>query len=199
MADFRLDPEQLRARRFRRDLTLILGLVVVVVLGLGALLWVGVTSLGKAVVNGVMTAQYESGAFYAAEAANVAHSEGVSPGAVTLAELQGQQPSAQWLGGSVTVAGNASGTHNEVSVAVSRDHVTTATIPVVGYLCTYGLVVTSATDPVVAADGLPGTGVYSAAGLGSSCAADLAPTSGWTRVSATDLRNMGIEPPPVAG
>jgi hypothetical protein len=66
--------------------------------------------------------------------------------------------------------------------------------------CSYGLAVTSDSDPVVAADGLPGTGAFASVGAPNSpCSADLAPTSGWTRVSATDLRRLGVASPPVAG
>jgi hypothetical protein len=200
MTDFTLDPAYIRRRSNRRALALALALVVVVLVGFGALLWAGVTSLGKAVGQGVLTAVYESGASYGVQATNVAYVEGVSPGNLTLAELQARQPLAQWLAGNVAVAGYRQGTKNQVSVAPAGDHITTATAPFAPGYCSYGLVVTSDSDPVVAADGLPGTGTFATVGAsGSPCAADQAPTSGWTRVPASDVSHMGISVPPALG
>jgi hypothetical protein len=69
--------------------------------------------------------------------------------------------------------------------------VTTAS-EVQGGPCSYGLAVNSASDPIVAADGLPGPGVYFGFGESTFCTADAASPSGWTKVSRADLFHAGV-------
>jgi hypothetical protein len=158
--------------------------------------------LGKAVdkavtgaADGFGQALVVSGAVDAAQASDVAHSKGVVDGGVTLAEVQSRVPTVKWVSGTVP-----STNLNEASVAFAGNHVTTAVAVATG-LCDYGLAVTSSQDPVVAADGLPGGGVFvnSVSSAVPGCAADNAPTSGWTRASSTELHDAGVAVYPVSG
>ena len=140
------------------------------------------TSLGRVIA--------ESGGIYAARAANVASSEGVALGSLTTAEVQRRDPTAQWLLGT-TAAINI----GEVSMSATSDHVITAFETAPGS-CSYGLAVGLAGDPIVVADGLPGSGVfYDFVDHSTSCAASLAPTSGWQKVSSTLLHDTGVSIP----
>ena len=74
-----------------------------------------------------------------------------------------------------------------VGVAVSGAHIETA-VQVLRRWCSYGLTVTSGTDPLIAEDHLPGPGTYyKYVDLTSykyvyhvtQCVADQAPSSGW--------------------
>ena len=83
----------------------------------------------------------------------------------------------------------------EVSINATGDHVTTASEWAPG-LCSYGLTVGSASDPIVAADGLSGSGVFAnLVDPATSCAANTAPISGWVKVSKTDLHDAGVPVP----
>ncbi len=62
-------------------------------------------------------------------------------------------------------------------------------------MCTFGLAVSSASDPIVSEDHLPGPGIYGAviSGQGiSACSADSAPTTGWFPVDRAILRRMQV-------
>jgi hypothetical protein len=139
----------------------------------------------------------ESGGLDAAQASNVARAQGTAVGSLTVAEVQRQVPSVRWVAATV-VSTNI----NEASLAVAGDQVTTATELFAGQ-CSYGLAVESADAPVVAADGLPGSGVFVNLPIPQvpavPCAAADAPTSGWTRVSSADLSDAGIAVYPVSG
>jgi hypothetical protein len=96
-----------------------------------------------------------------------------------------------WVPGTV-----ASTSLSVVSLDSTGDHLTTAVeTGLIG--CSYGLVVTSASDPIVVADDLLGSGIfYSTTNPGSFCAANHAPTFGWFKVSAADLHKAGVSVPP---
>jgi hypothetical protein len=79
-----------------------------------------------------------------------------------------------------------------VSFIAAGDHITTATEGVTGGPCSYGLAVGSTADPIVAAVGLPGPGVYSGFASNTACTANAAPTSGWTKVSRNALFQAGV-------
>jgi hypothetical protein len=143
--------------------------------------------LGDALSHGVI----ELGADDAARASNVATSEGVAFGSVTVAEVQHQVPTERWLPGSTAAV-----TANQVSMTATGDHITTATDPVTGS-CSYGIAVGSTSDRIVVAYGLPGSGVfYDLVIHAKSCAAELAPTSGWVKESNADLHDAGVSVPP---
>ena len=147
----------------------------------------------KAVGGAAVKVLLQSGAYNAARVSNVAHTEGIAMSAVTVAQTQQLYPTERWLPGSVAITGM-----NDVSMEVTGDHVVTVSeISGSGPPCSYGLAVWSAEDPVIAADGLPGVGVYATVGQGSPCEADLAPTSQWVKVSSSDLRDAGVSVPPI--
>ncbi len=147
----------------------------------------------KAVGGAAVKVLLQSGAYNAARVSNVAHTEGIAMSAVTVAQTQQLYPTERWLPGSVAITGM-----NDVSMKVTGDHVVTVSeISGSGPPCSYGLAVWSAEDPVIAADGLPGVGVYATVGQGSPCEADLAPTSQWVKVSSSDLRDAGVSVTPI--
>ena len=198
MTDLGLESEPLIRPKHR--LLRVLACMAVLV-GLGA--W-GMTRLfadfGKAAsaaAGAMVGAIVESGGLDAAQATNVARAQGTALGSLTLAEVQRQVPSVRWVGATV-----ASTNMNEASVSIAGDHVTTASEAFAGQ-CSYGLAVESADAPVVAANGLPGSGVFvnlpTPQVATVPCAAADAPTSGWTRVSSADLSNAGVAVYPVSG
>lgn len=145
---------------------------------------------GKGLFAGLTQVIAESGGIAAAQAANVARSQGVSLGSLTMAPVQRHASNHVWLVGT-SDATNGS----EVSMSATDDHVTTATPPDSGS-CAYGLAVGSASDAIVAADDLSGSGVYYNSVIpATSCAANLAPTSGWMKVSTNLLHDVGVPPP----
>jgi hypothetical protein len=163
--------------RLRRTLV-----CVAILVGLSACLIavVRVLDTGVRVVGGAAAqASLWSGAYNAAYVSNVAQSEGIAMGSVTVAQMQQRYPAERWLPASVASTGV-----NDVSMDVTGDHVVTASeVSGHGPPCFYGLDVGSANDPVIATDGLSGVGVYSTIRQGSACEASLAPTSGWAKVT----------------
>jgi len=160
-----------------------------ILIGLGAWrLSASFKDFGKGLGAGLTRVIAESGGIAATQAANVASSQGVALGSVTTAQVQRHVASQLWLVGTTAVR-----VGDEVSMNATGDHVTTATETVPGS-CSYGLAVGLASDPIVAADGLPGSGVfYNSVVPATSCAADLAPTVGWVTVSSTLLHDVGVQ------
>ncbi|MGH9017057.1 MAG: hypothetical protein ACRDY1_04840 [Acidimicrobiales bacterium] len=170
--------------------------VVISLLALGALMIWAVTSslndLGGAVGKGMAAAITDSGASDASEAATLAQKDSPSALAdVPLAQLQEQAPSQRWLSGTAV-----STSDQQVSVILWGDHVTTAVDPLgAAGLCSYGLSVVSAADPILALYGLPGPGAYTNFSGVGPCEAGLAPASGWTSVSTAELRQEDLGVP----
>jgi hypothetical protein len=161
----------------------------------GLLVW-GFLSLmsgiGKSVGTAVGRAITQEAADDAAQVSNMAAKAGVTPGFVPVERIQKALPTERWLPGDVAVTTGQS----QVSLMATDDHVITATAE--SGVCFYGLSAGSATDPIVAADGLSGAGVYANSG-GFVCSADQAPKSGWVKVSKSDLFHAGLTVDPGAG
>jgi hypothetical protein len=159
---------------------LVAGLIVVFILGAvhGVVTAVG-QSAGDVVTEGAAAA-----AFSANEVANSRH---IPDGALTLSVLSHQQPGVVWLPGEVPVP--ISGDHTYVSIRLASGHVVTAA-NFAG--CIYGLTVSEASDPIISQYQLPGTGTFWAPSDSSTspCSADMAPTFGWQRADANDLKQV---------
>jgi hypothetical protein len=196
MTDLAFEPVLVRPRHR------VVRILVCSVVLLGLVVW-GVTTAGRDAGNGLRsafgqgfgTAIADSGAFNAVQVANVAHAQGIAIGSVTMAEVQRQVPSTRWVPATV-----ASTNLDSASLDVASDYVATATEIAPGD-CSYGLVVSSASAAVVAADWLPGPGVYASfpGPPGAPCAVADTQTSGWVKVSSADLSELGIQLDPVSG
>jgi hypothetical protein len=179
-----------QSRRRRNKLTVLAALGVVVV---GAASYVGVrlwenftqsfANIGNGIGQAVEKAQQsvESGGTAANAAASVAASE--PPGPVRVSVLNADLPKYEWVDGSTNVP-YSSLRRPIVGVNVVGTAIETAVQPVQGS-CSYGLSITSSTDPLIAEDHLPGPGTYyqSAYHLSapaSPCIANQSPTSSWS-------------------
>jgi hypothetical protein len=168
--------------------TLVAAFVVLVVVSTVALAGFG-NDLGK----GLTALSNESAAASAASAAGVAKAQHVPDGSLTIALLQQYRPRMTWLPGDEASPSSTS----QTSISVEGDHIITAmSTPVTA--CVFGVTVSSSADPIISADHLPGAGTYSMIrkappGQNSqpaSCAADLAPTTGWERPNSAGLRAL---------
>jgi hypothetical protein len=145
------------------------------------------SGLGQAVGQAVGGA-IEGAAAQASSADDTAKAHHIPDGALTLSLLN-QHLDVEWLPGSDSVP--ISGNKTYVSITVGGDHVVTAA-NIIG--CDYGLTVSSASDPIIGQDHLPGVGTYVGPPDGaeslSSCSADSAPTSGWEQADRSVLKQI---------
>jgi hypothetical protein len=162
------------------------GLVLLVV---GAVMvgFLFVRDLGKALGQAFSgLSQFAAGdAAYATEVASNHH---IPDGALTPTFLNQEGHGLEWV--SRNASKTDSGGNQYVSISAADAHVVTAEN--IGS-CQYGLSVTSATDPVVAADHLAGVGTYwnwNTPEPVSGCTADSAPTTGWQRADPVVVRRM---------
>lgn len=114
---------------------------------------------------------------------NAAHAAasiaGPQPSVLTTSTLNAELPAYAWIDGATYVP-LSSAKKPIVGFLASGSHIETA-VQSVRKGCSYGLTVTSATDPIIAADHLFGPGTYYAVVAPTSqCRADQAPTSGWS-------------------
>ena len=172
----------------------ILGAVVVVVLAgvsyEGLRRWEKVTQsngflsgLGQGLQRALQ--EMQSGGTAANAAVTVAGPQGA--GSLTPASLNVALPKYQWVDGATSVAYSAK--RPIVSMTVSGTHIETAVEDQVGG-CSFGLIITSPTDPLTTEDHVAGLGkYYHLVGPGTyyqsvydapRCAADQAPDSGWS-------------------
>lgn len=127
----------------------------------------------------------QSGGNAANAAATVAAPK--SPGSLTPASLNLAVPKYQWVDASSNVTSAAK--RPIVSILVGGTHVETAVEDQAGD-CSFGLVISSPTDPLTAVDHVAGIGIYyhlvrpgtyyQSVYDAPRCAADQAPTSGWS-------------------
>ena len=128
--------------------------------------------------------EQESGGAAANAAATSAAAQG--PGSLTLASLNAGLPKYQWVDGTTNVPYSAK--RPIVGIATSGTHIETS-VEVDGF-CSFGLTIASSTDPLTTEDHVAGIGwYYHLVGPGTyyqtvyhapQCAADQAPSSGWT-------------------
>lgn len=112
-----------------------------------------------------------------------ARSMGIPVGQITPQALSGADPHYRWVPGTV-VSTQASGSRRNpwnVSVVAGDQHVITAVKGAYG-ICSLGLDVTSASDPIVVADHLPGPGLYKSALVRHVPCAAINATGAWWSV-----------------
>jgi hypothetical protein len=169
----------------------VVGLACVVLMGVGSWFFVNrfyaaVKSAGPAIGD----AMTQGAAATALTADDTARANHVPDGALTLSLLNQQHLDVDWLPGNASVP--TSGNKTFVSITVGDSHVVTAA-SIIG--CEYGLTVSSADDPIIGQDHLPGVGTYWAV-LGDYsqprpiCSADSAPSVGWKRASPEAMNGM---------
>ena len=130
-------------------------------------------SVGKAVAD----VSSQGAAANALLADHTARAHHIPDGALTLALLDQQRFDVKWVAGDASVP--ISGAKTYVSISMDGHHVLTAA-NIIG--CSYGLTVSTANDPIVRQDGLPGVGTYWVVPVPSQsasiCSANSAPRSG---------------------
>jgi hypothetical protein len=111
-----------------------------------------------------LSAELQTGPTGAFIAASQAHSMGIPVGQITPQALSGADPHYRWVPGTVVSTLPTGSKPNlwNVSVVAGDQHVITAVKGAYG-VCSLGLDVTSASDPIVAADHLSGPGLYQSA------------------------------------
>ena len=119
----------------------------------------------------------EIGGTTADAAASVAASQ--PPGSLSISELNTELPKYAWVGGTTNVP--ASTLKRPVAgVNIVGTDIETAVQIAPGW-CSYGLSVTSSSDPLIAEDHLPGAGTYFQIDFKTTqCVADQPPASSWT-------------------
>lgn len=141
----------------------------------------GFNSLGPAIEQGLRAEQL------AGTAANdVAAAVGPQFGSLSPSVLNMKLPKYQWVDGATNVPYSAK--RPIVGMAANGTHIETAVQYMDGF-CSFGLTITSSTDPLTTEDHVLGLGrYYRLVGPGTyyqslyhspQCAADQAPTSGW--------------------
>ena len=116
----------------------------------------------------------ESGASAANAAATAEATE--APGSLSVSALDAALPKYEWVDGAVNVP--FSSRRPVVGMIAYGTHIETAVRPLRNQ-CSFGLTITSNTDPYIAEDHLPGPGTYFQPANQVPCAANQAPTSGW--------------------
>lgn len=100
------------------------------------------------------------------------------PGSLSVTALNAALAKYQWVNGVTNVPFSSPG-RPIVGVNANETDIETAVQGIRGS-CSFGLIITSSTDPLIAEDGLPGPGTYDQFVYRTSrCIADQAPTSGW--------------------
>lgn len=134
---------------------------------------------------------FEGAAARSQAADEIATIDRIPDSALTLAPLNQQHLDVKWLSASDSVP--KSGKTTYVSISLGGDHVEAAAKFLLS--CTFGLTVSSASDPIIGQDQLPGVGTYWSVSQGgsqstSSCSADSAPTSGWELADRSVLKEI---------
>lgn len=178
----------------RRQHSAVLALVVLALLMAAILGWLGYRaasrSLGQAVGGSVASFVVDSGALAADSAATVALNQKLSYESLTLTTLNESQPNYHWVANTIPVT-VSTGSRTMVGVDASGNHVITVSQPVAG-MCSFGLVVSSPSDPIIRMDELYGPGIYgmeSTADFGGCRALD-APHVGWVAISKASLNTL---------
>jgi hypothetical protein len=160
----------------------VLGTVAIVLAGIRTADWLlqgfG-KSIGRAVGAGIGQLLATSGSA-SNDAAELATKDGIPLDQLTPSVLNDQLPAYLWLPGTADVP-SASASRTPVGVSVGVGHVLTVITFAPG-TCFYGLTITSATDPLLTQDHLPGVGTYTLAAFNASkciAAAGALPTSSW--------------------
>lgn len=164
------------------------GLIAIALVVVGSLSWVH--GFGRAVGRAVATALTEGAAGYASRAEQVATDHRIPMSALTPALLNRDAPTVRWVPADAsTVSSGITGP--AASIATGPNH---ALVAAQLASCDYGLVVTTASDPIIAENHLPGVGTYYVVGSdttpGSSCSATAAPSVGWHRADPADIRTL---------
>jgi hypothetical protein len=121
-----------------------------------------------------LTQSIEIGGTAADAAASVASSQ--PPGSLSVSELNAALPKYEWVVGAANVP-YSSPRRPVVGVNIVGSDIETAVQSGRGS-CSFGLSVSSKSDPLITEDDLPGPGTYYQAQT-TQCVAELAPTSGW--------------------
>ncbi len=100
------------------------------------------------------------------------------PSTLTTSTLNARLPAYTWVDGGTNVP-LSSAKSQIVGFVASGSHIETA-VKIFPGRCSYGLTISSATDPIIAADHLAGPGTYYSVMSTSQCIADQAPPSGWS-------------------
>lgn len=134
---------------------------------------------------------FEGAAARSQAADEIATIDRIPDSALTVALLNQQQLDVKWLSASDSVP--KSGKTTYVSISLGGDHVVAAAKFLLA--CTFGLTVSSASDPIIGQDQLPGVGTYWSVSQGgsqstSSCSADSAPTSRWEPADRSVLKQI---------
>ena len=164
----------------------LVALTVLVALGLGGIY--ALDSFRHGVAQGIGDFVGKTavvGGTASSEAVQAAASQGVPPSHLTPAVLNDQVPAYLWVSGTTNVPYSA-GKRVPMGVSVGVGQVLTAFRFLPG-TCSYGLTVTSVTDPLISADHLPGVGTYFQAPVTKSkCVANegSSPSTSWLPVNS---------------
>lgn len=150
--------------------------------------WAAVRAVSGINFSGITDA-VEAGATSSWMASDVARIDHVPDGAAMVPFLNQQWSNYKWFSATTAVA--QSGSTNYVSIGTGPNDVVTAQS--LGGGCTYGITLTSASDPVVSTYGLPGPGTYwVASGMhGDARRASTAPLTGWSAADRSVLVSRG--------
>jgi hypothetical protein len=153
--------------------------------------WI-VHGVGVGVVNGTLDPLEGAAAGASNSVVTVEQANHAQSGSLTLTWLDSQLPRARWVSGSTNVPYSDTA-RPVISVFIAGNHVVTAE-RLVDNSCTYGITVSSSSDPVIGAFDLPRPGSYGQLAVSSmaACSAENAPTTGWMSVSKTVLRDQSL-------
>ena len=132
----------------------------------------GINGIGRGLEQ--LGQSIELGGTAANAAASLAASE--PPGSLSVSELNTEVPKYAWVDGATPVP-TSTLRRPIVGVNIVGTSIATAVQPASG-LCSFGLSVTSRSDPVITEDHLSGPGTYYQV-QNTPCVADEAPVSGW--------------------
>jgi hypothetical protein len=160
----------------------VVGAVAVVLAGIRLSDW-HLQDLGKGIGSGIATAldrAMTTPASASKDAAELATNDRIPLAQMTPSVLNNRLPAYFWLPGIADVPAR-SAVRIPVGVSVGAGHILTVTQFAPGS-CVYGLTVTSATDPLLSEDHLPGVGTYLLSPVNASkciAAAGALPNSSW--------------------
>jgi hypothetical protein len=160
----------------------VVGAVAVVLAGIRASDWL-LQGVGKAIGKGVAAGIDQlmtTPASASKNAAELATKDGIPLDQLTPPVLNNRLPAYLWLSGSAVVP-YQSANRTPMGVSVGAGHILTVDSFAPGS-CIYGLTITSATDPLLTQDHLPGVGTYVLAPVNASkciAAVGALPNSSW--------------------
>ena len=151
--------------------------------------------LGQAAGDAFMQSD-QIGAYSAASAASLAQADHISYSTLSMSTLNAKRADETWVSATTEVLMSGNTKKFVVSFEGADFHFVTAVMLL--DQCVYGLSVSSAADPVIRRDDLPGVGTYfnsAAAPFGSVgapavCDAATAPAVGWTRANPATMREL---------